>query len=90
MPETVSEFDKVLPGTIDVWKKAGPPAIYAPETLSTYIDGGAELYISYNFKSALSVKYVDAARARDRRRHLRYGLVLRRLRRLRPFAGDHR
>jgi hypothetical protein len=60
MPETVSEFDKVLPGTIDVWKKAGPPAIYAPETLSTYIDGGAELYISYNFKSALSVKYVDS------------------------------
>jgi hypothetical protein len=61
MSETVSEFDKVLPETIDVWKKAGPPGVYTPETLSTYIDGGAELYISYNFRSALSVKYTDAS-----------------------------
>ncbi len=60
MPETVNEFDKALPETIDVWKKAGPPAAYTPETLSTYIDGGAELYLSYNFRSALSVKYADA------------------------------
>jgi hypothetical protein len=59
MPETVSRFDKILPGTIDIWKKAGPPAAYTPETLSTYIDGGAELYISYNFKSSLAVKYED-------------------------------
>ncbi len=61
MPETVSQFNKVLPETMDVWKKAGPPGIYTPETLSTYIDGGAELYISYSFKSALSVKYADAS-----------------------------
>lgn len=61
MPETVSEFDKVLPETMDVWKKAVPPAIYTPETLSTYIDGGAELYLSYNFRSSLSVKYADAS-----------------------------
>lgn len=61
MPETVSQFNKVLPETIDDWKKAGPPAVYVPENLSTYIDGGAELYLSYNFKNALSLKYTDSA-----------------------------
>jgi hypothetical protein len=61
MPETVSQFNKVLPETIDGWKKAGPPTVYAAENLSTYIDGGAELYLSYNFKNALSLKYTDSA-----------------------------
>ena len=62
MSETVSEFNKILPETIDGWKKAGPPGLYTPETLSTYIDGGAELYLSYNFKTALSLNYKDAAK----------------------------
>lgn len=61
MPDSVSAFDKILPGTIDGWKKAGPPDLYTPETLSKYIDGGAELYISYGFRGALALKYVDAA-----------------------------
>jgi len=62
MSETVSEFNKILPETIDGWKKAGEPGLYTPETLSTYIDGGAELYLSYNFKTALSLKYRDSAK----------------------------
>lgn len=61
MPETVSEFNEVLPETIDVWKKAGAPGVYTPESLSTYIDGGAELYLSYNFRNSLSVKYTDGS-----------------------------
>lgn len=61
MPETVSRFNEVLPGAIDGWKKAGPPRLFTPENLSDHIDGGAELYISYNFRSALSVKYADPA-----------------------------
>jgi hypothetical protein len=61
MWETVSEFNNVLPGTIDDWEKSEPPDLYTPENLSTYIDGGAELYISFNFKNALSVKYKDSA-----------------------------
>ena len=61
MSETVSAFNKVLPEKIDGWKKAGPPDLYTPENLSNYIDGGAELYLSYNFKNALSLKYKDAA-----------------------------
>jgi Family of unknown function (DUF6599) len=61
MPETVSSFNKVLPETIDGWKKTGPPLLFTPKNLSDHIDGGAELYISYNFQSALSVKYTAAA-----------------------------
>jgi hypothetical protein len=61
MSESVSEFNQVLPETIDGWKKSEPPDQYTAENLSTYIDGGAELYISYNFKNALSVKYKDSA-----------------------------
>lgn len=61
MSETVSEFNKILPETIAGWKKSGPPDLYTPENLSTYIDGGAELYLSYNFKAGLSLKYKDPA-----------------------------
>ena len=61
MPENINGFDRILPDTIAGWKKAVPPNFYTPRNLSTYIDGGAELYISYNFKNALSVKYVDSA-----------------------------
>ncbi len=40
MPDSVSAFDKILPETIDGWKKAGPADLYTAATLSTYIDGG--------------------------------------------------
>jgi len=61
MPDNIDEFYQKLPETIAGWKKAGAPALYTPENLSKYIDGGAELYLSYNFKNALSLKYKDAA-----------------------------
>ena len=61
MPENINDFTRVLPDAVAGWKRADPPDIYTPENLSTYIDGGAELYISYNFKNALSLKYTDAA-----------------------------
>jgi hypothetical protein len=61
MPENINDFTRVLPDAISGWTRADPPNFYAPENLSNYIDGGAELYISYNFKNALSVKYLDPA-----------------------------
>jgi hypothetical protein len=61
MPEKINDFYRILPETIAGWKKAGPPPLYTPGNLSTYIDGGAELYLSYNFKNALSLKYKDTA-----------------------------
>ena len=61
MPQTVNDFAKVLPAKVDRWNKVEPTAPYSPATLSSYIDGGAELYLSYNFKGSLAVKYRDAS-----------------------------
>ncbi len=58
-PENVKGFYSALPDAVGVWKKAETPDIYLPENLSKYIDGGAELYLSYNFQAALAVKYKD-------------------------------
>jgi hypothetical protein len=57
MSETAPDFFGQLPGTIGDWRKAEKPAVYTPNDLFGYIDGGAELYISYNFRNALSLKY---------------------------------
>ncbi len=61
MAQNIREFSRNLPETIAGWKKVNPPDLYTPENLSNYIDGGAELYLSYNFKGALALKYKDAA-----------------------------
>jgi Family of unknown function (DUF6599) len=61
MPQTVNDFAKVLPAKVDRWNRVEPTATYTPATLSSYIDGGAELYLSYNFKGSLAVKYRDAS-----------------------------
>jgi Family of unknown function (DUF6599) len=61
MPQSIAEFVKVLPGKVDRWNRVEPPETYSPKTLSNYIDGGAELYLSYNFKASLAVKYADAS-----------------------------
>jgi hypothetical protein len=60
MSDDLDALNKVLPPAIAGWTKALPPARYAPHTLSAYIDGGAELYLSYNFQAALAVKYKGA------------------------------
>ena len=57
MPQTLDDIGRNLPASIAGWTKAGPPVVYTPQNLSTYIDGGAELFLSYNFKNALSQKY---------------------------------
>jgi hypothetical protein len=61
MPQSITEFVKALPDKVDRWNKVEPPGTYSPKTLSNYIDGGAELYLSYNFKGSLAVKYQDAS-----------------------------
>ena len=61
MPQSITEFVKALPDKVDRWNRIEPPGTYSPQTLSDYIDGGAELFLSYNFKGALAVKYADAS-----------------------------
>ena len=57
MNGTAPEFFGQLPREIGTWKKPPKPDVYTPGSLSGYIDGGAELYISYNFQGSLSMKY---------------------------------
>ncbi len=61
MSNDINEFYRLLPDTIAGWEKADPPDLYTPKNLSTYIDGGAELFLSYGFQNALSLKYHDPA-----------------------------
>lgn len=60
MSDDLDSLNRALPPAVAGWTKALPPARYAPQSLSAYIDGGAELYLSYNFKGALAVKYKGA------------------------------
>jgi hypothetical protein len=61
MAETASDIAQKLPEAIGGFKNTGAAAPHTPGNLSDYIDGGAELYLSYNFKNAVSQKYKGAA-----------------------------
>ncbi|MEW6366851.1 MAG: DUF6599 family protein [Acidobacteriota bacterium] len=63
MSESMIDFNQSLPVSIDGWTKSEPPDRFTPETLSSYIDGGAELFLSYNFEGSISLKYKDSADA---------------------------
>ena len=54
----INELSKKMPAEIDGWKKSLKDTIYTPGNLFEYIDGGAELFISYNFKQMVAQKYV--------------------------------
>jgi Family of unknown function (DUF6599) len=49
-----------FPGIIDGWNLTEQLPIATREALYDYIDGGAELYISYGFKNAVSCRYTKA------------------------------
>ncbi|MBN2408202.1 MAG: hypothetical protein JXE07_00575 [Candidatus Aminicenantes bacterium] len=57
MAYAIEDFDSVFPAEVNGWKKVEPTATYDKTNLFDYIDGGAELYISYNFKKLLAVRY---------------------------------
>jgi len=59
MADPLANFLDKLPARIGPWSKAEQPERYGPENLYTYIDGGAELYLSYNFQGLLAMKYVN-------------------------------
>lgn len=52
-----NELYKIVPATPQGWIKEGESTIYNKETLYDYIDGGAELYISYGMDSVISTLY---------------------------------
>ncbi|MEJ2719816.1 MAG: hypothetical protein P8181_01565 [bacterium] len=50
------DFEKVFP-TLEGWTPDGKPQIFYPETLFEYIDGAAEVYLSYDFEALGALTY---------------------------------
>lgn len=59
MASSIDDFSKALPVEIDGWQKAGNPVTYDQKTLYEYIDGGAELYIAYDFRALYAFRYTS-------------------------------
>lgn len=57
MAINVTELTARLPAEIGDWKKSPKSIIYNHKSLHEYINGGAELYISYNFIDMAAQKY---------------------------------
>ena len=55
-----SELVLLMPDTVAGWKVAREDARYNRDTLYDYIDGGAELYLSYGFKKVVNRTYVKS------------------------------
>ena len=47
-----------LPATLEGWQRAEECEVYTPDDLHRYINGGAELYISYRFETLIAQPYV--------------------------------
>jgi len=50
-------FENLLPDTVNSWHKQDADEIYLPQNLHEFIDGGAELYISYGFQKLFHRTY---------------------------------
>ncbi len=52
------DFPVHLPDEVAGWTTSGEDRIYTPDNLFEYIDGGAELYLSYGVSAVFSRKYI--------------------------------
>jgi hypothetical protein len=52
-----SDLASLLPDAIEDWNVSAKDQMYSREDLYKYIDGGAELYISYGFKKVINRTY---------------------------------
>ena len=53
-----SDLSALLPDKLEGWTIEGTDKIYGPNDLYEYIDGGAELYLSYDFKKVINRIYM--------------------------------
>lgn len=51
------DFFKEIPGEVNGWKRSDNDVLYTKDNLYDYINGGAELYLSYGFKRLWARKY---------------------------------
>ena len=54
---TLEELQTGLPGQIMDWSKETEDHIYTPQTIFSYINGGAEVYKAYNMRRCLTRRY---------------------------------
>jgi len=57
MANASSQLSSLLPSEVNGWKAISNDSIYNSTTLYNYIDGGAELYLSYGFKEVINRTY---------------------------------
>jgi hypothetical protein len=57
----VKDFGPKIPKQVLDWKAAGDDAVFSRKTLFDYMDGGAEVYLAYNFQEVFVRKYADTA-----------------------------
>jgi hypothetical protein len=50
-----------IPDQVLDWKASGEDAVYDRKTLYDYMDGGAEVYLAFDFRRVFVRKYADAA-----------------------------
>ena len=56
---TAQTLKSLLPFPTGPWTTSSDPRHFTGEQLYEYIDGGAELFLSYNYREAVSQKYVS-------------------------------
>jgi len=57
MTSSAKTLNQYLPKAVNGWVTVGEDHYYNPETLFDYINGGAELFISYDFEQVISRTY---------------------------------
>jgi hypothetical protein len=55
--EPKPDFAAALPARVGQWKKPDKPVLYSRDTLYSYIDGGSELYLAFDFVGAITFEY---------------------------------
>jgi hypothetical protein len=55
----VKDLSQQVPKQVRDWKASGPDAVYDRKTLYDYMDGGAEVYLAYDFREVFVRKYAD-------------------------------
>jgi hypothetical protein len=56
----VLDFGPKIPARVLDWNASGKDAVYDRKTLFSYMDGGAEVYLAFDFREVFVRKYADA------------------------------
>ncbi|HEY5996251.1 MAG TPA: DUF6599 family protein, partial [Candidatus Deferrimicrobiaceae bacterium] len=55
--ESRPDFAGRLPARVGKWTKPDKPTLYSGDTLYSYIDGGSELHLAFDFAGAVTFEY---------------------------------